>query len=163
MTRRTRRVIWTVLGVLLLAAASGGYAWYRSYVAEQLGLTLNNWILARTAEGYRIDADIAPESGGIATVARTLSNVAVGAPGNAWELSLPRLDISVGILNPFAVDFRPQGKLQLHYTVGDQDFALTNEFADARAGFSFGADGAIARGHVNQSLARLDGAVSVDL
>ncbi len=47
-------------------ALSGGYAWYRSYVAQQLGLALNNWILARTAEGYRIDADIAPESGNLA-------------------------------------------------------------------------------------------------
>ena len=163
MTRRSRRFVRFAIAALLFAIPAGSYAWYRSYVAQQLAASLNNWILARTAEGYRIDADIAPESGGIATVARTLSNVAVGAPGDAWDLSLPRLDISVGTLSPFGVDFRPEGKLQLHYTVGDQDFTLTNDFVEARAGFSYDTDGAITSAHVSQSSSRLDGAVGIDL
>src|SRR5262245_17525991 len=163
MTRQTRRVVWIIIGLLALAALAGGYAWYRSYVAAQLGLALNNWILARTAEGYRIDADITPEPGDLVTVSRRLRNVAIVAPGGDWNLGVPQLDVSVGTFTPSSVDFHPRGRLELHYTVADQDFVLANEFAEADAGFTYDTAGAVIAAYITQSRSRFDGALGADI
>src|SRR5262245_47507990 len=158
----TRRFVWIVLGALILAVLAGGYAWYRNYVAEQLGLALNNWILARTAEGYRIDANIAPEFGGVTTVARQLSDVAIVAPGDAWTLRINRLDVFVSPLNPFGVEFQPDGRVAFAYTVADDDYLLTNDFREGAAGFSYDREGQITSAYLRQSGSRLDGPISVD-
>jgi Uncharacterized protein conserved in bacteria (DUF2125) len=162
MTRRTRRVIWIVIVVLLLAALSGGYAWYRSYVAEQLSLALNDWILARTAEGYRIDADIAPESGNLTAVTQRVSDITVAAPGDAWTLRLHNLDILVSPLSPLSVEFQPDGRVEFGYTVAGENYLLTNEFRDGAAGFSYDRESRITGAYLHEFGARLDGQISVD-
>jgi hypothetical protein len=162
MVSRTRKITWLVIAVLLLAALSGGYAWYRSYVAQQLGLALNNWILARTAEGYGIAADIAPESGSLTAVTRRLSDVTIAAPGFAWTLQLRNLDVLVSPLSPFSVKFQADGWAELGYTVGEENYLLTNDFHNGGAGFSYDREGRITAAYLRESGARLHGPISMD-
>ncbi|HEY7689553.1 MAG TPA: DUF2125 domain-containing protein [Dongiaceae bacterium] len=160
MTRRSRRFVWTAALVLLLAALAGGYVCYRSYVAGQLTIAINNWILARTAEGYRIDADIRPESGGLSAVSQRLSNVVVAAPGDLWMLRMNGLDISISPLNPFDVKFLSDGNTELTYTVADEIYILTSRLS--AAGFSYDREGQFTAAYLQQIKSRLDGPVRVD-
>ena len=162
MVSRSRKITWLVIAVLLLAALSGGYAWYRSYVAQQLGLALNNWILARTAEGYRIDADIAPESGNLATVMRGLSDVTISAPGDAWVLQVPEIYVSVSPLNPFSVKFAPDKRLEFRYTVADDNYVFTNDFREGWAGFSYDHNNQITEAYITQFWSRLNGPIGIN-
>ncbi len=162
MVSRSRKITWLVVAALLLAALSGGYAWYRSYVAQQLGIALNNWILARTTEGYGIAADIAPESGTLTAVTRRLSDVTIAAPGFAWTLQLRNLDILVSPLSPFSVEFQADGWAELGYTVGEENYLLTNDFHNGAAGFSYDREGRITVAYLRESGARLDGPISMD-
>jgi len=159
MTRRPRRLIWLAVAVLLLAALAGGYAWYRSYVAQQLGAALNNWILARTAEGYRIDGDIAPESGNWLTAIRRLSAITIAAPDDDWEIRIPSLDIHVDTWNPFKVELHPEARIDVRYTVADTEHRIANTILGGWAGFTYDTSGQITSVYIDEISSRFEGSV----
>ncbi len=163
MSRLSRKIAWLTVAVLLLAALSGGYAWYRSYVAQQLGIALNNWILARTAEGYRIDADIAPETGGWLTAVQRLSDVAIAAPRDDWEIRLPALSISVATLDPFTVDFIPHPSFDLRYTVADAEYRIAGAIRRGTLGFTYDTSGQANSAFVRDLSGTFEGAVGLDI
>jgi len=161
MTRRFR-LTWLAIAVALLAALAGGYAWYRSYVAEQLGLALNNWILARTAEGYRIDADIAPESGNWLAATRTLSDVTIAAPRDDWDIRLPSLDIQVDAWNPFKVQFHPGGRADVRYSVADVEHRIASTILGGSAGFTYDTSGQATSAYVDELSSSFEGPVDFE-
>jgi len=141
MSRRSLKIAWLTVAVLLILALQVGYACYRGYVAQQLGLNVNNWILARTAEGYSIDADFAGESGNWLTVSQSLDNIIITAPREDWELKVAGLSINVDTTNPFKVTFVPAPTLELRYTMADDEYRMTGAIRRGNLGFTYGTDG----------------------
>jgi hypothetical protein len=154
---------WLVIAVLLLAALAAGGVWYRGYVAQQLSASLNNWILARTAEGYRVDADIAPESGGWLTAMQPLSDVTIGAPRGDWEVKLPSLSINVATWNPFRVEFVPARDIDLRYTVADEEHRIRGAIRSGRFGFNYDTGGQARSAFIRDLSGKFDSGVGLDI
>lgn len=163
MVKQSRKITWLVIAVLLLAAPCGGYAWYRSYVAQQLAVSLNNWILARIAEGYRIDAEVGSESGGWLTAVQPLTNVAIAAPRDDWEIRLPVLAIAVETLNPFKVNFTPEPSFDLRYTVADVEYGIAGAIRKGTLGFTYDTSGQLNSVFVRSLSGKVEGAVDLDI
>jgi hypothetical protein len=163
MSRRSRKITWLTVTVLLILALQAGYAWYRGYVAQQLGLNVNNWILARTAEGYSIDADFARESGNWLTVSQTLDNIIIAAPRDDWDLKVASLSINVDTTNPFKVTFVPAPALELRYTVADDEYRMTGAIRRGNLGFTYGTDGQARSVFIQDFSGKLSGPMELDI
>lgn len=153
---------WIIGGIVVaLAASTGGFAWYRDYVSRQLGSSVTSWILQRNAEGYIVDVDIVPTGGSFATVMQQLNNAVITAPGNAWELRLPRLVIAVDTWDPFGVDFAFYGQTKLRYEDSGQPREITASFDRDLAGFRYNPSGQITAAHLFLLGATLRGPVGI--
>jgi hypothetical protein len=153
---------WIIVGIVVaLAASTGGFAWYRDYVSRQLGASVTSWIQQRSAEGYVVDVDIAPTGGSLATVVQQLDNAVITAPGNAWELRLPRLVIAVDTWDPFGVDFAFHGETELRYHDRGQPRAFTAIFDRDAAGFRYNTNGQITAAHLFLLGATLRGPIGI--
>jgi hypothetical protein len=153
---------WIIGGIVVaLAVSAGGFAWYRDYVSRQLGVSVANWIRQRHAEGYVIDADIAPAGGSLATVVQQLDNAVITAPGNAWELRLPRLAIAVDTWDPFGVDLAFYGQSELRFDGRGQPREFTATFDRDMAGFRYATNGQITSAHLFLIGATLRGPIGV--
>ena len=163
MTGRSRKIAWLTVAVLSILALQLGYAWYRGYVAQQLGLNVNNWILARTAEGYSIDADFAQESGNWLTVSQSLDNIIIAAPRDAWDLKVVSLSINVDTTNPFKVTLVPAPTLELRYRVADDEYRMTGAIRRGNLGFTYGTDGQARSIFIRDFSGKLSGPIDLDI
>jgi hypothetical protein len=163
MNRRYRRLTWLVVAFVALAALAAGYGWYRGYVERQMAAAVHGWILARTTEGYIVETDFAEEDGTLATVVGRFDGARIEAPGNAWELTLPRMFIAVDTYDPFGVGFRLQGNSELRYDIGGESHRLQAAFDDARAGFRYRTDGRVTSAGLAAFSSRLSGAAVIGI
>src|SRR5262245_38028647 len=153
---------WIIGGIVVaLSTSMGGFAWYRDYVSRQLGTSVASWIHQRNAEGYVIDVDIAPTGGSLATVVQQLDNAVITAPGNVWELRLPRLAIAVDTWDPFGVDFAFYGQTELRYANRGQPREFTATFDRDTAGFRYNTNGQITAAHLFLLGATLRGPIGI--
>ena len=163
MSRRSRKVAWLTVAVLSILALQLGYAGYRGYVAQQLGRNVNNWILARTAEGYSINADFARESGNWLTVSQSLDSIIIAAPRDDWDLKVDSLSINVDTTNPFRVTFVPAPTLELRYTVADDEYRMTGAIRRGSLGFTYGTDGQARSIFIQDFSGKLSGPIDLDI
>jgi len=154
---------WIIGGIaaVALAGSTAGFAWYRDYVSRQLGASVTSWIHQRSAEGYLVEVDIAPAGGSLATVMQQLDNAVITAPGNLWQLRLPRLDIAVDTWDPFGVDFTLYGETELRYDDRGQPRAFTAALDRDAAGFRYDTNGQITAAHLFLLGATLRGPVGI--
>jgi len=107
MTRKSRIASLAIL--IGLAAAAGAWALWWHVAAGQLARSIDLWIAAREAEGYRIEAARAPIEGFPFHLRTKIAAPAATAGDGSWSWSGPDLSVEAPAWSPLSIEFAMPG------------------------------------------------------
>jgi hypothetical protein len=107
MTRKSRIASLAIL--IGLAAAAGAWTLWWHVAARQFASSIDLWIAAREAEGYKIEAARAPIEGFPFHLRTRIASPAAAAGDGSWSWSGPDLSIEASAWSPLNIDFAMPG------------------------------------------------------
>jgi hypothetical protein len=107
MTRKSRNASIAIL--IGLAALAGGWSLWWHFAAGQLATSIDRWIAAREAEGYKIEAARDPIEGFPFRLRTRMAAPAAAAGDGSWSWAGPDLAIEAPAWSPLTIAFAMPG------------------------------------------------------
>jgi hypothetical protein len=139
MTRKHR--ILSIAILLALAALAGGWALWWHLAAGQFARSIDLWIAARKAEGYKIEAVRDPVAGFPFRLKTRIAAPAAAAGDGSWSWAGPDLAIEAPAWSPLSIAFTMPGS----HRVTARDHRYDVQAQDAKGLLSLAADGRLDR------------------
>jgi len=110
---RRRTLVISISILLGLAALAGGWSLWWHFAAGQLATSIDRWIAAREAEGYKIDAARDPIEGFPFRLRTRIAAPAATAGDGSWSWAGPDLAIEAPAWSPLTIAFTMPGAHQV--------------------------------------------------